>query len=272
MEKKRLETLNSKLDMDDYKKILQDKFEDFEPQPSRDLWPGIAEGLRPRRKLAYWPYAIAAALAILLLIGTFWLRPFGSEGPAQAEPMISQIDSGASVPGEQTPLQPAPQKEVTPAQVAEASEAQTPGRTPQPALPATSPEVVPSQPEAEASKPVLQNVSPTQLAVVKPASPPEANKVEVEAPQLVFISPRLAERRQGVAQATRGGLRSELDLADLKAPEVAAFASQQLDRIGLKSPVQYEQKVEKEKKKSRFRIALGNFSFTRTTYKPIYKK
>ena len=57
---------------EDIRKLLQNKFQDFEPEPDRDIWAGIERAVRPvplYKKMGWYGYAAAAVVLLLLTIG-----------------------------------------------------------------------------------------------------------------------------------------------------------------------------------------------------------
>ena len=75
--------------------------------PSRDLWPGVAAQLQPRRAARPWwrtlipeqrPWAVAAAVATLLVLivaGSVLLPP--ASGPPESARLVTQADEDAPV-------------------------------------------------------------------------------------------------------------------------------------------------------------------------------
>ncbi len=57
---------------EDIRKLLQEKFQDFEPEPDRDIWAGIQRAVRPvpfYKKVGGYGYAVAAVVLLLLAMG-----------------------------------------------------------------------------------------------------------------------------------------------------------------------------------------------------------
>lgn len=72
--------------------FLKDTFRDHAPEPPRDLWAGIEGELRPRKRLAWLPYASAVAALLVVVVGLMWILA-GDEAARQqlapVQPMAS---------------------------------------------------------------------------------------------------------------------------------------------------------------------------------------
>ena len=258
---------------DKIKNILQEKFEDFEPRPTKDLWAGIEAEIQPQRRVgAMWWYAAAAAIAIMIAV-IYWPGTAVTEEThspiAQAEEAIPQEKAVAPVQAEVeqgiSNKEQGFEKAETPVQtIASRNPKPDPSKT-QDKTRNLKPETIsslPIQPETseqtKEAKPEIQleTVTPTTVAITLAETvPAEIDLQKAPAKKVIYKKP----------------LFEDIGLIELNPESVASFASSTLDELGVRSPIRYEQKKQKElkQKKSHFQLVLGKFSITHTSHKPI---
>ncbi len=238
----------------DIKNILQEKFEGFEPQPTRNLWAGIEAEIQPRRRIApVWWYAAAAAVAILLTVA---LWP-GQEQPLQSGPALANQSDSLD----------ASQPEQVPAILPEETVAQA--LVPQKTRPGKH-----SLPQNTRQQPAPRSLeTPTQEEAT-----PRIHVAAIKLPALSTISltnaaPEIPPTSTASAPAPekKNLLYKDIKLSELDPITVVSLASETLDELGVRSPVRYqlEKQEELKQKKSRFELVLGKFSFTHTTHRDM---
>lgn len=253
---------------DKIKNILQEKFEDFEPTPTKDLWAGIEAEIQPQRPIGgMWWYAAAAAIAIMIAV-IYW------PGTAVTEETNSPIVQAEEFAPQEEPVAPV-QAEVEAEQgISDNGQGFEKAETPVHTIASRNPKLktrnlkpetnssLPIQPETseqtKEAKPEIQleTVTPTTVAItLAEAVPAEIDLQKAPAKKVIYKKP----------------LFEDIGLIELNPESVASFASSTLDELGVRSPIRYEQKKQKElkQKKSRFQLVLGKFSITHTSHKPI---
>jgi hypothetical protein len=266
---------------EDIKNILQQKFEDFEPQPTKDLWAGIEAEIQPKRRVAaIWWYAAAAAVAIMIAV-TFWpetakiensttpIASVTSELEAE-ESMQEAVGSGQELGtgneeqetlNEEQGLSRAEQRELTNKDFR--NKKTTNPQTHELTNSRTNSRSFPIQPETplqtKEAKPSIQ-----LAAVALPAV--SAISVAEAIPQQIDLQPISFTPEKSSLQSLKN-----IDLKELNPVTVVSLASETLDELGVRSPISYQQQKQKalNQKRSRFQLVLGAFSITHTSHKPI---
>lgn len=257
----------------DIKNILQQKFEDFEPKPTKDLWAGIEAEIQPRRRVAAaWWYAAAAAIAIMITV-TFWPET------AKIENSTTPI---ASVTSEQEAVD-SGQKVVSSGQEPGTGNEEQETLIEEQGLPRAEPRELtnknfsnkkPSNSQTIPRSFAIQPETPLQTKEAKPSiqlaavALPAVSAISVaEAiPQQIDLQPISFTPEKSSLQSLK-----DIDLKELNPVTVVSFASETLDELGVRSPISYQQQKQKalNQKRSRFQLVLGAFSITHTSHKPI---
>lgn len=277
----------------DWKDILRDKFDDFEAEPSRDLWPAIEAG-KPARPVFRSPLLWAAAACLLVLTGLAWwgLRPAGEGGPqpqlAQQQPAAVQGPSAAQTPPAAEQLQAATGEAAAPKNAWRRDTAGASGKMP---LQENKPDLVhmpthfASAPSidatAEQQKRLLleqllnQLLSPSgsqdaAIAQHNPAAPFEMTPVQVN-PHPVMQPEHVPAVPQSVARIRKAGQGKTMryGIEEFSAPALMAFASEGVERLGIESPLLYRIEQREGRKLSRFQLRLPNFSITHHHARPL---
>ena len=266
------------------KGALKDKFEDYAPLPSKDLWEGIAEGIEPVKKRPLWAVWAVAAAAALLITSTIFvsiekkgakpaLASSTQHKPSQPstaakEPSIKSNQSESSgVTLEHSDPSVSKANDLS----AERSLSERSGRS--------HSEVALRQPSAQASQDSLPAslflspdatdepaISSTKQRIIALSSvdpvPASADLwsapqiAEVKAPFYIIVSPNAEE------QPDKNPIK--LNLKDLEARKVLAFASYKMEQLGISNSLEDYQSDEKEgeEKQSLFRIGLDKLKIS----------
>lgn len=234
---------------------LQDTFATYEAEPSRDLWPGVAAGLRPAPvRRARWPYlAIAASVAIL--IGCWVLLRPDTPPPTGPQPLSHQL---LPLP----PVQHMPAPAEAPAQPPQAALATavpplptdvTPA-APRPQLAVVQHPVIPAQPEP---RPV---VAATPLTPPAPSLAPAALEPVPVLPttQLAQVAPP--------SYSESFGSRNSLNLNELKPEDLVTFASRELSKWA-RSPIDVTHEERPNQEIRTYQLDILNLTITRKTHR-----
>lgn len=196
--------------------FLKDTFRDHTPEPPRDLWAGIEGELRPRKRLAWLPYASAIAALLVVVVGLMWILASGEVarnqmGTGTAAPMAEAV-----APAQATSRQAAHKKAETPVyqaikehlQVLHAPDEQ----------PAGQPAVTPS----ETQRPQMPAIAPVSgkplLALAGKSQPGQLQVQPVAQPALAAAPPPPSHKQ-------------EYDLSKVSVDDVLLFAARSLGRV-----------------------------------------
>lgn len=249
------------------KNILQEKFEGFEPTPTKDLWAGIEPEIQPKRRIApiVW-YAAAAAAAILIAV-VLWPGSAGlKDSPSQMavvteestnefSPEVPEVTPEEVNPqlAEVTPIAPLPQPQRRVNAAANNDKQQTTNYKPviNSSFPTTPSQTIEAKPMIQVASVSLP--APTNNISISQAVPGEVeiktSKVKHEIPERLSLK--------------------NLDLAEITPTSMVSFASEKLDEWGVRSPILYQEEKSQKQTKSRFQLMLGKFSITHTSHKSI---
>lgn len=241
--------------------FLQERFEGFEPEPERDLWPAIESELRYRSRAARipWPY-IGVAASVLVLAGTLfmlWPRsplPSSYAGREQQAPL--QEEQGSESPREEIGPALANPGESTRAAAPRllASSASKPTQAPRKEENPLPPAQAPAQPplHALASNPTLLPLTAPGIGdMALPALRPQPLPAD-----------RPAQRPQDA------GSRNQLDMQNLSLRKVVNFAVNEVAKWE-QAPIEvYREQVGDEVVQT-YQLDLFKLRITRKSYQSV---
>ena len=252
--------------MDKLRSILQEKFEGYEPRPSRDIWPHIAANMQekeqqaPVRKLRLWPLMAAALMALLL--GGFWLWQSPSEKadiPQMVQTEPEGIEHVIEDPKKETNATTHPTPDIV-------GHSTQPSQAPSHKVPSPKRAVykaatqapVPSLAEGPKHAPITKNSTNKARQEVQPTS------VEKRIPQISTITPQDLPFSLVAHDASWGQVRGRT----LKVPELTAPPQKSLwgfiaKTIHLKSPVKKSHLQDKQERNLRLKVGPIAFEHIR---------
>lgn len=263
--------------MDEWKGLLTEKFEGFEPDPGKDLWMSLEERLDsgPKKKRAFWLWsaglAVAAAIALLLMwrIGVPASQPVPKERLTKRE--VPAVPPRMVNPGTVSPTLPTATNEAP----------EIPSSTPlkeHPSELASVQENLAAQDPLPGTIPVRQmeiQASGVEAVLVPPA--PES-LAEVSAPSLEGTVPGPLEavamvdetREPGVEQVFENRKARQIRLEDLNLEDVLVFTAKELDKRVSDNPIQAKKEHQPDQGRTTFSLRIGSLSIVKKKYeKPV---
>lgn len=281
------------------KNLFQQKFDDFEDEPDRDVWAAIEVELRPKQAgiFAYRKYMWAAAASVAMLFGIGYFSMYSPKNqhvevahqatkvPENA-PIISQEKTeapeiAASEETPSTPIQTVAQEVVSPTKATQSVKRikTADGRI---LIEKTETYIVTEkktyevEPETKKEVQVAQSMekqpvqSPTLVTPeeIKPATSAVVAAAQAEKesePWKVYNIPSQAENaatKSVKAASKRQGHNTQLDLNKTNPVQLASFASQQLNKVA-NTPVKVNYKEDKKTNQIKYEIGFRDFKIVR---------
>lgn len=280
------------------KNILQQKFDDFEDEPDRDVWVAIETTLHPKQAglFSYRKYMWAAAASVAMLLGIGYFSIYSSKkNPTEVVQNEAKIPKKERIlppqnvaqPQEivvETPVQTVAQEHISPTKATQSVKKikTADGRTLiektetyivtekkiYEVEPKTKKEVQVGQSMEKQSVQVPTIVSPSEIRPVATTQVAEAQDTKSE-PWKVYNLPAENTTKQAakvVAVAKHKGQNTQLDLNHTNPVQLASFASQQLNKVA-NTPVTVNYKEDKKTNKVMYEIGFKDFKIVRKTKK-----
>ncbi|MBG8554776.1 hypothetical protein [Hymenobacter guriensis] len=168
---------------EDIDKLFRQRLQGHAPTPPADLWSRLEAELQPEKKKRpmMWVYSMAAAIALLLMVGAGWLLRGPQSPTTGSETPLAATETPASAP---------------------ASVMETPA------------------PEASKEKMIAQATpSPAPASTTPEARPAAATRPQASAPALVAAASRPARPRSAEASANPTTKSSFTDVAVVRPPD-----------------------------------------------------
>jgi hypothetical protein len=259
-------------DPKDMKNLLREKFEHFEPEPTRDIWAGIERAVRPKpfyKRMGWYGYASAAIVLLLVAIGISMTevlyrqpsapdRRLATVSPDTAGHQQLPVTIGPQNASVQEPIPPLAQpgkQETTGKMQTVAQQRQTEPKENNPDTEGTQ--------EREAIVPGVEkkNINPL-LALNRPESgiPSIGAEANQEGLQHIAEVPVVA-----AANRQTTGNRNQVDLADFSLEDALAIAGDGLKKLA-KKPEEVSESQDGTENIKTYRIKFLDISFSKRTH------
>lgn len=266
---------------EDIRKLLQEKFQDFGPEPERDIWAGIQRAVRPvpfYKRVGWYGYAAAAVVLLLLGMGIsmtdiLYRQPVSpARSVAAAEQTVPTPEQ--VLPGEgrenafaaQNAQGAAPLK--SPASMDESP--RTTRQTPGAASPAVTAIEDRTTRPADIDQEKLKKDLPPLFAITPLAGNPLSTPSEAAVQEIGIIDPVPV---LAAAETQPGGDRRRIDLDDLSLDDALSLAGNGLKKLATK-PDEVQTSQDGAETIKTYRINFLDISISKKTHtiKPSTKK
>lgn len=281
------------------KNLFQQKFDDFEDEPDRDVWAAIEVELRPKQAgiFAYRKYMWAAAASVAMLFGIGYFSMYSPKNqhvelahqatkvPENASVISSEKTEAPEIAASEdtpsTPIQTVAQEVVSPTKATQSVKRikTADGRI---LIEKTETYIVTEkktyevEPETKKEVQVAQSMekqpvqSPTLVTPeeIKPATSVVVAAAQAEKesePWKVYNIPSQVENaaiKSVKAASKRQGHNTQLDLNKTNPVQLASFASQQLNKVA-NTPVKVNYKEDKKTNQIKYEIGFKDFKIVR---------
>ncbi|MFK7923852.1 MAG: hypothetical protein AB8H47_17970 [Bacteroidia bacterium] len=268
----------------DIRGLLEEKFQHHEATPSRDIWAQIEADINPsqKKKVVWWPYMAVAASA-LILFGLWALLPSGNTSNLPSgNGMAETTPTENAAPNTQESVRPAIENKNLSAQDEVVVEEDDSPAKIQPLYQQTSSknfaqeEVVPEPetPQEEVQQETIKSyaIALNPISPINPQLYPDAPVHQLEQGTAEVVKPtKLTESIADNSSKLKPVKDNKLDLNEFSLENVVAFASNELSKIA-GSPLEYERQEGENTERKRYEIELGDFKFTRTSFRKTTKQ
>lgn len=258
---------------EDIRKQLREKFEYFEPEPTRDIWAGIEQAVRPKpfyKRVGWYVYASAAVVLLLVAIGVS-LTEVSYRQPVVPARAVAAVKPDTIREPQLSPAQDE-KRSGTQEQLADFAEPEKkkePTQTPFEVAQQREGELIASKPDerdanqAEAATPVAAEKEPVELLAIKhPKSELPAIGQDLQPEVLSSIETIPVGEIQNPKTT---GNRNRIDLADISLEDAVTMAGNGLKKL-TKKPATVSENEDGTETTKTYRINFLDISFSRRTH------